>query len=333
MIAEYYRCQGANKKIVIQKVPCDSIDDNENDYVKKRLQSVSKNEAPEKENDNDNKTKTEIIIEKYSGLDPHGYKTATKMYTTTQTMNYDGEAAKLIAAITNALNTGLSLESITIWDNLKKLNPYRQTKQVQDVLTEWITKSNHANKRSMQQESHSLVLFKQGNTQYRQGDFQAASATYMAVLTISPKHHNARNNLALSQMHLNNDLTAQLEFELIRLIDDTYIPACINLVVLYERNGQSQKAQVLLKDIMKKSPDISQALFNQAWYENIQCNLEGADSLLRKISGRNITKYYDFYKLNHKQLTASKDMGTITRIKGGADDNNAKTTCGQAIKK
>lgn len=140
------------------------------------------------------------------------------------------------------------------------------------------------------------------------------------------KEFGVRNNFALALMHENYDLCAQVELEIIlfnrtsflpsgsldarfdiKEFKSTFLPAMINLTVVYERLGRTDDAELLagkLRDYAQQN-DCENFLinFNAAWYhfKSMEKNSNFSDrnkkegyKYLEKLDGVKVEKYRIF---------------------------------------
>ncbi len=247
------------------------------------------------------------------GQDPFAFKTAKAMYTSGPVKPFDTSAQGLIQEIEQKLqNTTSGSEDSSVLALLRNLNLYRRTAEVQEAVTHWaaVSAQRIRNQRNVTEknifdrakkymaktwDSHQI----QGDDLYLKGDFDKASEIYRAMLSRFPMYPDARNNLALAQLHLSNDLIAQFELEILSKIQPDYLPAAINLAVVLERSGQSDRAKELVFQINKKRDDVAIAAFNAAWYRSINGEYSKAIKLLKPLSELNIKeKYTTFYQTN-----------------------------------
>jgi hypothetical protein len=210
-------------------------------------------------------------------------------------MPFDSKAAELIRQIDRIVADFVRLENPKIWDRLEQLEPYRKTPQVQKSVLQWV-----------RSEAVVLLEIKEPllstlNNYYLQKDFDELVNYAKKALVETPiaKYNTEdedafRNNFALALMHLNRDLCAQVELEIIyrknsssriddhryavyeykdvpldsvRAFEDVYSPAMNNLTVIYERLGMSDKAKLLSRKTAEYSADPLTA-YNASWLYN-----------------------------------------------------------------
>ena len=255
------------------------------------------------------------------GRDPRAFKTAEEMHKTSPTTAYDNEAARLVKEVSTALKPpqtpkllGLSpsdfiaaqaLEYDAVWENMVKLNPYRKTGQVQACVDKWAGLIVARLSQDLSTVSDPDA-FKKGNSFYRKS-IEEAVVEYKKALVEVPTHLDARNNLALCQMHLGNDLIAQVELEICRQKAPNYLPAIVNLTVVYERLGLFDKAKASAEQAANMEKDLALATYNAAWYQSIGGDFEGAVNRLSSIPGssNNKAKHGELSELSSQQLWAN----------------------------
>ncbi|MDR2921660.1 MAG: hypothetical protein LBV72_20125 [Tannerella sp.] len=247
--------------------------------------------------------------------DPHAYNTAAEMLMCADTLPYTEAIDIILDLISDNINAGMLIEDEQIWKLLKKLEPYRMTEQVQMAVNVWIDKTleNIAEKQKdkMVPAKHMQSM----SIAYKEKDFEKAVNIACDLLLDIPNTLDTRNNLALALMHLNYDLCAQIELEIIRRMSDQYAPGLINLTVLNERMNRSDYARGLSRELLlssrEESSDVQLARFNAAWYLNEEGDYKEADLVLNKIKEpayNKIKKYTDLKAANKKQL---KEVGKV----------------------
>jgi len=243
------------------------------------------------------------------GRDPRAFKTAEQMHQTATTIPFDAIAAQLVCAVSAALEGGQPIENQSVWAFLVGLNPYRKTEDVQSVVPKWIEAT--VNRMGTNPENPSPKSasdsFAEGNRLYR-ADLDKAADAYRKVLGITARHLDARNNLGLASMHMGNDLIAQLELEVCRRLYPDYVPAAVNLTVVYERLGQFEKARTLASETRAKEEDLASASYNAAWYLNVEGKYQEAMDRLDLLAGMDSTskvKHQELRQLNTRQFWAT----------------------------
>ncbi len=243
------------------------------------------------------------------GLDPHAFKTAEGMYRVAESSAYDGQAAKLMAEIDSHLSGAGRLEIPRLRKLLVELNRYRNAAEVQEFilkLAEREAASRSAAKTPATAKGEKTApgsapaLVDSADKLYTQGKFGDAGASYMKALLQDPLHFDARNNLALAEIQLGNDLIAQLQLEILRRLHKTYLPAMVNLTIVYERLGQTDKARGLAVEAGTIAK-IPQTVYNQVWYRLLDREpplKEGDLDLLKTVSSNQ--KYKDLHRQARK---------------------------------
>ena len=72
-----------------------------------------------------------------TGKDPRAFTTAQQMYRTAAKSPFDSQAASLVSAVSSRLDHGEAPERTETWEALVKLNPYRETGQIQAEVSRW----------------------------------------------------------------------------------------------------------------------------------------------------------------------------------------------------
>lgn len=245
-----------------------------------------------------------------AGQDPLGYSSAKDMYSTPPTVSDDKTTLELVKKIDHFFASSSSqskkkianFESDPIWSALHELNPSRDKELVQTKLLAWAKKFTEVIKGKPEKEGVKKI-FQEANQAYKTGITMQATSLYLDILKSSPTHLGSRNNLALIKMKEGNDLMAQFELEVVRLLKPDYFPALINLCVLYERLGRRASAAKLAQEVMNLHKDVPQAVYNYAWYLNLEEKYSESDALLKSLLAEvGDTKYKELADLNLKKL-------------------------------
>ena len=215
--------------------------------------------------------KQRILRDKFS------FETASDMYSVADTLPFDSKAADLIEKISKQLALRHLPEEDIVLVNLIKLEPYRFTKQVQDVVFLWaeVVKGNdHIGKKQKKQyeEPELYKLMDSVTVLYHNREFEKVINLSRKVLNIphqsNQEMYSIRNNMALAMMHKKMDLCALLELEIIKKLEpeEMYIPAIINLSVIYERFGKSEESKQLIQLLLDKKVNVPMLNFNAEWW-------------------------------------------------------------------
>lgn len=216
------------------------------------------------------------------GRDPQAYSTAGDMLRLAPEQPMTEAATKAIASVTARLEGGADVAAPTVRPLLLQLNAYRRHAPVQAEVSAWARRScDWVLRAGPLLAGHPTAA----DEAYRAGRFEEAVAAYAAFLRTNPKHADARNNLALAEMRLGNDLCAQLNLEVLRQMKDHYLPALINLAVVQERLGLSSQARLAASRALKRRDDIPQARHNAAWYALLDGDAAEAVLLLAPFRG------------------------------------------------
>jgi hypothetical protein len=240
----------------------------------------------------------------YKGKDVKGFLTAKEMYKTDTIIPFNSKAEILTKSITASLQSGSLPEKQNVWPLLEKLNPYRKSKEVVALIPGWINMAvkNIENFKENKIYTCNLTTIKEF---YENGNFEEASGRYKKVLINRPYDVISRNNLALSEIHRNNDLIAWFELEVIDKTFPMYSPSKINLTVVYERLGMNKKADSLANLLYNKPYTTSSVPYNAAWYANKNKDFQKANKLLSYVRLADNTKYQNLDTLNNKELKES----------------------------
>jgi len=209
--------------------------------------------------------------------DKYSFETAYEMYSVADTLPFDRKAADLIEKISKQLALRHLPEEDIVLVNLIKLEPYRFTKQVQNVVFLWaeVVKGNdHIGKKQKKQyEVPELYkLMDSVTVLYHNREFEKVINLSRKVLNIphqsNQEMYSIRNNMALAMMHKKMDLCALLELEIIKKLEpeEMYIPAIINLSVIYERFGKSEESKQLIQLLLDKKVNVPMLNFNAEWW-------------------------------------------------------------------
>jgi hypothetical protein len=225
--------------------------------------------------------------------DKYAFKTAAEMYAVADTLPFDSKASELIKLIDRRIKDYTLIEHSSVWNQLVKLEPYRKSRQVQEAVARW-TKSCKILKIEKFPKVTNSILYKRGALdtliqQYRASLLYGSEfnkPTFFLSMIDREYEFALRNNLALVLMHKNMDLCAQIELEIVYLqnanyveaerlsvpldsvtsFEQVYLPAMINLTVVYERLGMTDKARLLAQKLHEYNDTDPMTNFNAAWY-------------------------------------------------------------------
>jgi tetratricopeptide (TPR) repeat protein len=246
----------------------------------------------------DDKKYESRIDNKDAGKDPHRFQTAEAMYRVGPTMPPDAKMDDLLRRLARRLETNPDPTSTELCELMVAMEPYRKCETVQAGIQQgvgrcaaWVrARSLAAGVRSERADEH-----------YRKGEFAQAVEEYARVLQQSPHFNDARNNLALAEVHQRHDLAGQFQLEILRQLKPDYLPALINLTVVYERLGQSAKAKALAAETASKCTNVAAATFNLAWYQFGEDETQKAEQTLRPLAELHVDpKHAEFYRLVQK---------------------------------
>ena len=183
------------------------------------------------------------------------------------------------ALIVRLLRRTYARSGSRMWVLFDEMNPYRNAPEVQSFVS--TSAANLAARISSRTNCLSVTgLMTQANLAYRDGRLPDAIHFYREVVTASPAHRDAWNNMALAQLHLGHDLPARFNLEVLRRLDSNYLPAMINLAVVDERGGRRAQAEAAAQAALNIGADIPLAVYNAAWFQNLNGDHVRAATLL-----------------------------------------------------
>ncbi len=147
--------------------------------------------------------------------------------------------------------------------------------------------------------------FEQGNGYYEAGRFDKAVESYRVALKDYPAFWDAWNNMALAEMHCNNDLVALFLLSALTKNNPRYAGGSINLSVCLERLGQDATAYEIAAAVTNEHSQMPMANYNMAWFENSRGKYEVANTYLSKAL-ESVSDY-----------TVSKWLRTINSMESG----------------
>ena len=106
---------------------------------------------------------------------------------------------------------------------------------------------------------------------------------YLRLVAQAPAHLDARSNLALAALHTGEWTLALLELEVLRRAAPRYVPAMVNLTVLYEVLGRVEDARALAEATVALAPSVRAAAFNASWYAHLSGDVAGAMGRLKPV--------------------------------------------------
>jgi hypothetical protein len=237
--------------------------------------------------------------------DKFAFKTAAEMYAVADTLPFDTYAADLIRQIDGAIADSAVIEHPDVWRRLVKLEPYRKTPEVQQALARWVKTCQIMQIGSETDLQSSDYLKGNWGAFIQRSRFHLFNSDikgddkYKKSIRFRQNEFLIRNNLALALMHQNLDLCAQTELEIVFSANESslmgipdwnmgyrsvnasttsvpldsikrfisvYLPAMINLTVVYERLGMTEKAALLAQKTQEYSDLEPLTNFNAAWY-------------------------------------------------------------------
>ena len=244
-----------------------------------------------------------------TGLDPHGYATAREMYAEQASIPYDSNAATLIAEVDASLKSGTSIDDEGLFGILLQLNSYRHTAELQEYTGLWIEAIVAELRRQPTQDSGKRRLLRSANAFYLRGEFFQAAESYLALLREDPRQRDARNNLALALDHMQFHYPALVELEILRRLDSDYLPAMVNLTVVYEQLGRTDDARTLAYETARKRSQVVPAMFNAGWYLNLEQQYDAAEEQLHPVADMALRQeHVRMHDLNLRQAGKIDDI-------------------------
>jgi tetratricopeptide (TPR) repeat protein len=251
---------------------------------------------------------TGILLE---GQDPHAFSDALEMLSVSPPSD----------SLSNNESLLLQLEELV----LKGDRPENQNSKSHEILCQF----NHLNEDEYQQLSQiaqqassnigrilkgkrlqAYRSFLLGNQDYERGRFTRASSQYRKALQLNPMYFDARNNLALAQIHLNQNIPAIFNLIVLNNLQSNYAGAGINLSVALTRMGLLAEASKIAAGLSSRYSKIPMIQYNQAWFETTKGNNSNAKSLLD--SALKILPY--FTRANHLYVLNELEMGIKSSI-------------------
>jgi Flp pilus assembly protein TadD len=158
--------------------------------------------------------------------------------------------------------------------------------------------------------------FAEGNRMYERGAFSEACAKYGETLCAWSEHLDARNNLALAEIHQGHNALAVFHLIVLKTLAPDYAGADINLSVALERLGLSEEAYSTGKSLADKSPALPAAQYNLAWFENARgryaAATKGLEAALRTLPDYDKAKH--LYALNELEAGRRPDSQYVAGV-------------------
>lgn len=215
---------------------------------------------------------------------------------------YDEQAQRLVNTITKNLEAKTLLEEYDISLCLFELNPCRYEPEVQEAAVKWAKRATAGVRKTAAYDDTTAIMMERANSNYESGGLLSACMWYGKILKATPGNPDARNNLALTYLHLGYDLAALVELETLKRMNSQYVPALINLTVLYERFGRTDKARALAYKLQRDYQNVPAAAFNAAWYLHLKGIRTDARRVLEPFIEMNPgPKYRQLYDLSGGQ--------------------------------
>lgn len=241
-----------------------------------------------------------------SGRDPKAFVDAAAMFAPSSQKRLDDLTAKTaLADLETSFKTG-DPWSPELWVQLDRLRAVGVSPRLVEALRH--TAQKMAVPDSAPSQSKALAAkqaFEQGNRHYEAGRFDQAIASYRVALTSHPTYWDVWNNMALAEMHSNNDLVALFVLSALTKNNPQYAGGSINLSVCLERLGQDATAYEIAAAVTREHSQMPMANYNMAWFENSRGKYEVANTYLSKAL-ESVSDY-----------TVSKWLQTINSMESG----------------
>jgi hypothetical protein len=137
------------------------------------------------------------------GRDPAAFSDVLGLYGATAASGCDAA----VREVTAALLAGWPPESDQVAKLLPEVTPCAPRAGVQEAVARWVELTTDVLRARPRSAAADVAA---ADAAYRRGDFRGASAAYRRVLAAAPWHLDARNNLALAELHAGNDAAAKL---------------------------------------------------------------------------------------------------------------------------
>jgi len=218
-----------------------------------------------------------------SGRDPKAFVDAAAMFKPSSQMQMYDLIAK---AVLENLGTAVKKSdpwSPKLWVQLDRLRAVRISSQLVGELRHTAQKMVVQKRTpSRSKVAAAKLAFEQGNRQYETGRFNKAIESYRMAMEDHPAFWDAWNNMALAEIHNNNDLVALFLLSALTKNNHKYTGASINLSVCLERLGHNVAAYDIAASIAKEHSQMPMAQYNMAWFENSRGKYESANIHLSK---------------------------------------------------
>lgn len=218
-----------------------------------------------------------------SGRDPKAFADAAAMFAPPSQKLLDDQTAKTILADLEMSFKEGDPWSPQSWVQLDRLRSVRVSAQLVEALRNTAQKMAVPDRAPSQSKAVAAKqAFEQGNGHYEAGRFDQAIKSYRVALKKHPAYWDAWNNMALAEMHSNNDLVALFVLSALTKNNPKYAGGSINLSVCLERLGQNAAAYDIAATVASKQARMPMAQYNMAWFENSRGKYESANTYLPK---------------------------------------------------
>jgi tetratricopeptide (TPR) repeat protein len=216
------------------------------------------------------KTSTPTAKMEFLGADPKAFASAQELYSFTPKQKLTvSEVSSQMVKFQSMVDSGTYPENnafrplLLLLDGAADLDSIE--KAIEHAVPTYVARSDFS-KSPSSTNSKANKAFTDGNTQYESGKFEMAAQKYIEVLSLVPGHLDARNNLGLCDLHLGNNVSALMHFNLILAASPKYLGAEQNLSVALERIGLSSKALAHARNIVAQDASLPMAQYNLGWF-------------------------------------------------------------------
>ncbi len=279
------------------------------------------------------------------GKDPHAFADAADMYADAPRKPMDADGRAALAEVLRLTGAGRRLEDPAVRRLLARLEPYRAEAEVQEAVAEVAAACVRGIEQKEEEDAIAAAeassdeegeeaaaepaappqvfdagAFAAANLAYEKGAYAEASDGYAELLRATPRHLDARNNLALALMRLRNDLAAQIELEVVLALSPDYPPALINLTVIHERRGGREQARAAATRARAAGEEIPTTAYNLAWLDSFGPDVQDVQARLRAIAVPARPLYRRLYNFNARRAGTpplSAETGVAPKVGAG----------------
>jgi tetratricopeptide (TPR) repeat protein len=217
------------------------------------------------------KTSTPSAKVEFLGADPKAFASAQELYSFAPKQKLTvSDVSSQMVKFQSMVDSGTYPEDnafrplLLLLDGAADLDSIE--KAIENTVPTYVARSDFSKSPSSSNNSKANSAFSQANTQYESGKFELAAQKYIEVLRLVPGHLDARNNLGLCDLHLGNNVSALMHFNLVLAASPKYLGAEQNLSVALERIGLSSKALAHARNIVAQDASLPMAQYNLGWF-------------------------------------------------------------------